>query len=382
MFPDRGTTAGVEPASYSEPAVPGGASGQDTSLSGQLDQTIKKLTGQAPKPEKAREAFNAGKALYQQTVAGRVRMDRQQVREAFLEAAEELKRAAQLWPESALAEEARFLAGESYFFADRYPDANEMFEQLLKDYPNTRYQDLVQKRRFAIARYWLKYHNQDPQAWYHVNLTDETRPWNDLKGAAMRLFRQIPLDDPTGELADDAVLAQANALFVARRYDDADRLFDDLRTMYPTSEHQFTAHLMGVKTKLLRYQGPEYDGSVLDEAEKLIEQIRLQFPQEAQANAELLDRAARELRYRKAEREWLMAKFYDRRKAYGAARFYYQIVQRDYGDTPFAQQAGTRLAEIQDKPAEPPQHLQWLVKLFPSSEPEMPLLRNGDSVRR
>ncbi|HHM11919.1 MAG TPA: outer membrane protein assembly factor BamD, partial [Planctomycetaceae bacterium] len=124
------------------------------------------------------------------------------------------------------------------------------------------------------------------------------------------------------------------------------------------------------------------DGSVLEEAEKLIEQIRVQFPREAQANADLLDRAAREVRYRKAEREWLMARFYDRRKAYQAARFYYQIIQRDYQDTPFAQQAQTRMAEIRDKPPHPPQYMRWLVKLFPSSEPETPLLKSGNSVRR
>ena len=354
----------------------------DGSWVGQIDRTYKELTGQAAKPEEARKVFEEGEALYRQAVAGRATTGRQQLREKFLEAAETLKRAARLWPDSAVAEDASFLAGEAYFFADRYPDANEMFEQLLKDYPNTRYQDLVQARRFAIARYWLKYHQQDPQPWYEINISDESRPWNDLKGHALRLFKQIPLDDPTGELADDAILAQANALFVARRYDDADRLYDDIRTMYPTSEHQFTAHLMGVKTKLLRYQGPEYDGSVLEEAEKLIEQIRIQFPREAQANADLLDRAAREVRYRKAEREWLMARFYDRRKAYQAARFYYQIIQRDYADTPFAQQAQTRMAEIRDKPPHPPQYMRWLVKLFPSSEPETPLLKSGNSVRR
>ncbi len=368
MFGNSPATSPVEPVSYDEPTT-------SPSLGEQLNQTVRELTGQATRPQAAREAFAAGEAKYRQTVAARARMTKEQAREAFLEAAEQLARAAELWPDSTTGEDARFLAGEAYFFADRYPDANEMFERLLKDFPNTRHQELVQARRFAIARYWLQFHNVDPQSWYTFNITDDSRPWNDLKGHAMRLFKQIPLDDPTGKLADDAILAQANALFVAGRYDDADRLYDDLRTMYPTSEHQFTAHLMGVKSKLLRYQGPEYDGTALGEAEKLIEQIRIQFPQEAQANGELLDRAAREVRYRQAEREWLMAKFYDRRKAYRAARFYYQIVQRDYHDTPFSTQAQTRMAEIQDKPPEPPQHMQWLVKLFPGSDPETPLLR-------
>ena len=46
-----------------------------------------------------------------------------------------------------------------------------------------------------------------------------------------------------------------------------------LRTDYPKSEHQFQAHLLGLKSKLLKYQGPDYEGAPLDEADELVTQI-------------------------------------------------------------------------------------------------------------
>jgi hypothetical protein len=75
-----------------------------------------------------------------------------------------------------------------------------------------------------------------------------------------------------------------------------------------------------------------------------------------------------------AEREWLMAQYYRKRKEYGAARFYIDILLKDYGDTPFAEKAREEAGQIAGKPRVPPQHLGWLVELFPDSETTRPLV--------
>ena len=46
-------------------------------------------------------------------------------------------------------------------------------------------------------------------------------------------------------------LAAANAYFAAADYFRADALYTDLRKAFPSSEHQFIAHFLGLKTKLL-----------------------------------------------------------------------------------------------------------------------------------
>ena len=62
------------------------------------------------------------------------------------------EKAAARWPDSALQEDSLLMLGESHFFADRYPSAAEAYEMLVKKYPNSRYMDTVDKRRFSIGR--------------------------------------------------------------------------------------------------------------------------------------------------------------------------------------------------------------------------------------
>jgi outer membrane protein assembly factor BamD (BamD/ComL family) len=125
----------------------------------------------------------------------------------------------------------------------------------------------------------------ESQAFWEFNFFDKRRPMRDTFGHAVRVFDRIRIDDPTGRLADDATLAAGNAYFTAGRYLEADNFYTDLRKTFPSSEHQFRAHLLGVQAKLRSYQGSDYSGIPLDEAEKLIKQIRRQFPHEAEKNA-------------------------------------------------------------------------------------------------
>jgi outer membrane protein assembly factor BamD (BamD/ComL family) len=153
----------------------------------------------------------------------------------------------------------------------------------------------------------------------------------------------------------------------------ADEYYGDLRTAFPTSEHQFKAHYLGLKTKLLCYQGSNYGGDALNEAEKLIKQIRKQFPKEAQDEKEFLSRAYAEVRFKKAEREWDAAQYFVRRGEYGAARLYQRTLVEDYEDTPFAERAQKQLAEQKDYPDVPPKYFEWLVDAFPREQPAKPL---------
>lgn len=345
-----------------------------------IAKTSKQLVGKGESPPKARELFAEGSRIYEQTA----QLPVEERADGFLEAAKIFQDAAVRWPDSALEQDALFMSGESYFFADSYPKANHQYELLLKKYPNSKYLDKVEARRFSIAQYWLSLQQESPQSFWSWNLTDRTRPRRDTFGEAVRIFDRIRIDDPTGKLADDATLAAGNAYFASAKYLDADSFFTDLRKTFPSSEHQFQAHLLGVKAKLKSYQGPDYSGDPLDEAEKLIKQIHKQFPSFAAEEREYLERAYAEVRFKKAEREWKMASYYDRRGEHRAARFYYSLLVRDFEDTPYAQEARQRLGEIRDAPADPPQRLGWLVDMFDKNDELTPIVaaNPGDTTVR
>jgi outer membrane protein assembly factor BamD (BamD/ComL family) len=379
---------GVQPASYQPPGEPIDEASPSWSWEhlkpSRVIDSAKKTAGYGPNPELAREYFDQGEQHYRQAVAARENGVVDGEASGFLDAAARYEFAAKRWPDSALEQDALFRAGECYYFADQYPNANEQYEQLLQKYPNTRYLDLVQARRFSIAQYWLQLVEQQhhSSSILAVNVSDPHAPWRDTYGHALRILDKIPLDDPRGKLADDATLAAGNAYFRARRFSKADQYYSDLRRHFPTSEHQFAAHFLGMKCKLETYQGPAYSGKPLDEAEDLIRQLRRQFPQEIEDRREEINRAAGEVRFRKAEREFYRAEYYDRRWEYGAARSYYDTVIDQYPDTPFAEQSRQRLAEIADRPDTPPQRLTWLVDLFPEPKPAKPLFSTAQPKGR
>jgi outer membrane protein assembly factor BamD (BamD/ComL family) len=360
---------GVRPASFDDGQDKASWSWSDLNIDN-LGNTAKKLTGQGPDRNKAKQLFAEADDLYRQAM----RADPGQKAQLFELAGEKFLAAADRWPDSQLAIDGLYQAGESYFFADNYPRANECYEKLIKAFPNNRYLDKVDQRRFAIAKYWLDVNRQSPEPFYYANWFDKSRPWRDARGNGLRIFDKIRIDNPTGRLADDATLAAGNEHFAAGKFYRADEYYTDLRKAYPNSEHQFLAHFLDLKAKLNSYQGPAYGGTALDEAEKLVKQIRRQFPQEAEKERENLERAAAEIRFRKAERLMFLAQYYDKREEYRAAQHYYGQVVQEFADTPLAARAQERITQTAGLPPVPPQKLPWLVAMFPESDKVKPLI--------
>jgi outer membrane protein assembly factor BamD (BamD/ComL family) len=325
-----------------------------------ISEKVKELSGKGRNPEAARLLYDDADKIYRQAVAAQG----DERTELLLQAAGRFAEAAQRWPGSTLEHDALFHQGECYFFADHYVEANETFENLIAKYRNSRYMDAIDVRRFKLAEYWLDLERENEESLLAGNLSDDQRPWRDTKGHALRLYDKIRLDDPTGKLADDATMAAANAYFLAGDYIKADMFYTDLRRTYPSSEFQFTAHFLGMQAKLQSYQGVDYSITPLQEAGKLIEQMRKQFPQEYAENRDEVDRAHAQVRKMTAERHWRMATYWENRWDYGSARYYYNLVAQEFEGTPIADEARQRLAAIADKPADPPQPLRPLATLF------------------
>jgi outer membrane protein assembly factor BamD (BamD/ComL family) len=323
-----------------------------------------------PNPNRARALYAAAENQFKEAtrLTGEARSER------FAEAAKQYGAAARAWPATALAEDSLMMAAEASFFADRYPKASSGYEEVIKNYPNTRHLDRIDQRRFQIAQYWLAHSGQNGGKWYDVNVTDDEHPTNDTFGHAVRLLDRIRFDNPNGKLADDATMSAAVANFRRGRYSEADILFADIRENFPRSEHQFRAHLLGLKCKQNLYRGSDYDGSVLRDAEEIIHQMVRLFPQEAAQHRAELTAELKDIRLKQAERDFVMAQFFDERKEYGAARIYYDMVRREYSDTNLALDSESRLAQIDGQPEVPKSSFQWLVDAIPEEPPAKPLI--------
>ncbi|NLX97126.1 MAG: outer membrane protein assembly factor BamD [Rhodopirellula sp.] len=321
-------------------------------------KNLKNSIGLGPDEQIARAAYREGEELY--------------VQQKYKEAAEKFATAAKRWPDSLLEEDALFFLAECYFFTDQYTKANDTYQNLLKKHSFSRHLDKVVARLFAIGRYWEQSQVAQPHWPVTPNLTDNSRPLFDTFGHALKTYEQIRLNDPTGPLADDAVMATANAYFLTQRYEDAAYHYDLIRKEYPKSEHQVNAHVLAVKSKLEVYQGASYDGTPLEEAGEVAQTALSQFPEQLGSEKELMVKTKNAIVEQKAERDWAIAEYYDKKKYYGAARFYYDAIIKDYPQTRFAQMARARLAEIKDLPSEPANHFQFLTEKFSSKEEIIP----------
>lgn len=308
----------------------------------------------------------------------------EQAKETFNQAAELFHYAGDLSPGTALQQDAMFMRGESLFFADRLVDASDVYERLQKEFPRNRHIDKVAARLFSISRYWIDVAKANQGNLNPVNLTDPKYPKLDVDGHAIRVLDQIRFDDPTGRLADDATLAAALEYMRQEKYQEADEFLTDLRETFTDSEHLFVAHLLGINVKMQTYRGPKYSGLALEDAEKLVKQTRQRFPDKLRDNeddsAKRLEDSASKIAFLQAERLRYRAEYREKRKEYGAASYYYNLLLTKYPDTPHAANARERLAATEKKPRRPIQRLSWLTTVFPDSTAKSaPLELNGSS---
>lgn len=316
--------------------------------------SMKSQFGMGPDQQIGRQSFAEGEELFRQ--------------QQYAKAIDKFKDAIARDPKGENRQNAMFYLAESYFFNDEYSKAIAKYNDLLEEYPNSQHLDKVVRRQFEIARYWEKYHDYNPNWVTTPNFADDTRPWFDTLGNAIKTYENIRLKDPTGPLADDAVMATANSYFLRGRYNDADYHYKILREEYPQSEHQFEAHILGLQCKIRKYQGPNYDGAPLEEAKKLVKQLKQQFGGQLSADErDRLNTQLAQLNEALAERDFTVAQYYDETEHYISARYYYGKVARDYPTSELGVKARARLDLIAGLPDHPESSVQWMLDMFPEN---------------
>lgn len=313
---------------------------------------MKEWVGLGPDQELAREHMEKGREWMLQ--------------KEYDKASSEFGKAADRWPDSVLEEDALFFKAECDFFRDRYTKAMESYHKLVSKYQGTQHMDTATRRLFAIGRYWEMHADRGAS---FLNVTDQTRPTFDTFGRAKKAYEVIYLNDPLGPLADDSIMAIANAYF--RRgenrgdqdFSEAAFYYEYLRKNYPDSRHVIKAAKREIQARHLMYSGPQYDGTPLEEAQQLAERTMYQFGGElGEDRRELVELRNRNLEDL-AKRLWTLAQYYEKKRYYGSARILYQKLIEEYPSTSYRRRAEERYAAIADRPAEP-KRFDWLTDLF------------------
>ena len=170
------------------------------------------------------------------------------------------------------------------------------------------------------------------------NLTDKERPLFDTFGNAIKAYDMMRMQDPRGPLADDSIMATANAYFPRGATKTPPTTTTCSARSTPTASTSSRRTCLGLQSKLRVYQGELYDGVAAGRGRR---DRRADAPSSARSWATSSPRAQTRdaILDQKARRDWAIAQYYDNKKEYGAARIYYQYIIDDYPLTPTAHQA-------------------------------------------
>lgn len=335
---------------------------------------------------KGRDEFEHARALYDDG--------------KYDEALKQLKSVAKKFGKYAVREDALFLEGEIDFKRKRYAAAQDVFDGLMTEFPATKYKDDVSRRMFAIAGVWLgfpdvvttsdiqlasseaadasktEFKKQEESSWdlsrnwaLIPNLFDRSRPVFDTKGNAIKALKTIWLDNPNSPLADDALMMTASHFLREGKHEYADTYFAILRNQYPKSPHFENAYVLGSHVKLMSYQGPEYDGTRLIEAEQLKDSAIKMFG--GSEHVKQLEQGLKKIEEEKARREWSRVEFYLKKNRPDSAAIYAREILIHYPNS----QVAAKAREFLRKRREPePKNSGWNWNLFPKLEkvPEKP----------
>ena len=258
-----------------------------------------------------------------------------------------------------LAERARFMQGECRYMQGQYPEACDTYHKVLNDFPNGAYRRDCCARMFQICDYWLddfrdelarRSGEQGVLRWHPrwPDWTDPTKPRVDQEGRAIESLQRVHMQDVTGPTADKALFWCGYVNFIRGNFQEADQFFSQLVDMHKDSPLRPQAMALAILAKNNATGGAIYDGRKCAEALQLIQIAEATVPEVAN-DSEMTAKLARAkfaIRSQQAEKDFLMADYYERTGHPGSAVFYYELVRRRYAGTKYSDIASERQARL------------------------------------
>jgi len=249
-------------------------------------------------------------------------------------------------------EKAQFYLAETQYQRKKYINAHESFEKLVADYPGTQYLDKLVSREYALAQLWLSQDDpdlkpEDKLPWY--SRFTGGQPMIDAKGQGLKALEHVRHHNPTGPLADDAVMQIADYHMATTDYETAAIYYDQLISDHPKSPFLQKAQLAAIDARMKGYLGPEYDGEGLEQARDLVRRTMSTFPDQPGAY-EGLYHTLDLINDQDAERTYKVGAWYKKIGKVPSAEFYLGKIPQRWPNSPWAVKAKADLAELAKMP--------------------------------
>jgi len=259
-------------------------------------------------------------------------------------ASKQLKKWLEMYPDSPRYPEGLFYLADADFQRGHYYKAYERYEELMDSYAGSELVERALRREMAIAGKFLAGTRRRVMGVRMLPATEE----------GLNILDNIAVDRAAGTaLAAEALKMRGDHFYQQGEFADAEREYARLAREFPSGAEAPLAMLRSAQSAMASFGGVAFDDAPLIEAEIRFQEVLRRYPKlaEQQQVPQILE----QIRDTRAEKEYRIARWYDRTKRYRAAGFYYKSVAHHWPDTHWAglaEQAASKLPPEAEAPAE------------------------------
>jgi outer membrane assembly lipoprotein YfiO len=237
------------------------------------------------------------------------------------------------YPKSFEASEGQYYLGLTEEAQGELYGAYQAYQKVIDKYPfSVRIQEIIE-REYKIAEAFM--------AGAKRKALGVTLP---VENPAIEILGKVVENSTYGPLAPVAQYKLGLALKGLMRYYEAEEAFGKVVATYPNSEWVAAAQFQIAACRAAVSKGPEYDQGAAKEAKDKFEEFVKDHP-DAVLSREA-EKSIEQLNEKELESNYNIGRFYEKQKAYEAARIYYEEVINTYPSSPWAAKASERVAAL------------------------------------
>lgn len=168
-----------------------------------------------------------------------------------------------------------------------------------------------------------------------------------VENPSIEIFSKVVENSTYGPLAAKAQYKLGLVLKGLLRYYEAEEAFNKVISNYPDSEWIEASKYQIAVCRAALSRGPEYDQGAAGEAKQKFEEFVREHPEAALSKE--AEKNIGTLRNKEAQSNYEIAVFYEKQKAFDAAKVYYEEVINSYRETVWAQKAAAKLEALEKK---------------------------------
>jgi len=253
----------------------------------------------------------------------------------YKKALDETEKFSDFYGDSELADQNQFLRGEIKMAQGHFVGAAKEFQQVVSRFPNSSLYEKVIEQQYAIG-----------DKLYEQGQARLNKKWRLARKApfkrAIEVYGMVISNQPFTDAAAEAQYKVGLCHHTRKEYIEAAYEYKRVIEDYSTSQWVDDASHGLAMCYCDASRPAEYDQEPSQLAINAIDDFSQRFPEDERVSG--LKEKRTKMRETIALQRLETARFYEKRRNFGAARMYYEMIAKDFTDTPYAEAANNWLA--------------------------------------